>query len=153
MKLSKCTFHLRSLRSVYLRTRRSRTDQTCFILVLKIVEISVRELGLCNFQVFEANIRVLGGLLSAHLLMEDPSEPFGRLSPDWYMGDLLTLAHDLADRLLVAFATENGIPHPRVNLLHGVPEDGYKESCTAGIGSLILELGMLSRWGILKRHF
>ena len=96
-------------------------------------------------QVFEANIRVLGGLLSAHLLMEDPSEPFGRLSPDWYMGDLLTLAHDLADRLLVAFATENGIPHPRVNLLHGVPEDGYKESCTAGIGSLILELGMLSR--------
>ena len=98
-----------------------------------------------TFQVFEANIRVLGGLLSAHLLMEDPSEPFGRLSPDWYMGDLLTLAHDLADRLLVAFATENGIPHPRVNLLHGVPEDGYKESCTAGIGSLILELGMLSR--------
>ena len=98
-----------------------------------------------TFQVFEANIRALGGLLSAHLLMEDPSEPFGRLSPDWYMGDLLTLAHDLADRLLVAFATENGIPHPRVNLLHGVPEDGYKESCTAGIGSLILELGMLSR--------
>ena len=69
-------------------------------------------------------------------------------SPDWYMGDLLTLAHDLADRLLVAFATENGIPHPRVNLLHGVPEDGLKESCTAGIGSLILELGMLSREAI-----
>ena len=84
--------------------------------------------------------------------MEDPSEPFGRLSPDWYMGDLLTLAHDLADRLLVAFATENGIPHPRVNLLHGVPEDGYKESCTAGIGSLILELGMLSRWAIFSMN-
>ena len=92
-------------------------------------------------QVFEANIRVLGGLLSAHLLMEDSFKPFGDLTPDWYMGDLLTLAHDLADRLLAAFVTKTGIPHPRVNLVHGVPPKGSKESCTAGAGSLILELG------------
>lgn len=97
-------------------------------------------------QVFEANIRVLGGLLSAHLLMEDPRGPFTNMTPDWYMGDLLTLAHDLADRLLVAFdQTATGIPHPRVNLRNGVPKDGILESCTAGAGSLILELGMLSR--------
>ena len=60
-------------------------------------------------QVFEANIRVLGGLLSAHLLMEDTNGPFKDLMPDWYAGDLLTLAHDLADRLILAFdQTESG---------------------------------------------
>ena len=35
-------------------------------------------------QVFEANIRLLGGLLSAHLLMEDEDKTFGDLTPDWY---------------------------------------------------------------------
>ena len=50
---------------------------------------------------------------------------FPGLSPDWYMDDLLSLAHDLADRLLPAFdKTETGIPLPRVNLKTGVPEDG-----------------------------
>ncbi len=114
------------------------------------------------FQVFEANIRVLGGLLSAHLLMEDPDKPFGDLSPDWYMGDLLTLAHDLADRLLPSFAnpggagaTPTGLPHPRVNLVSGVPvpESATPQksavhsttTCTAGAGSLLLEMGALSR--------
>jgi Glycosyl hydrolase family 47 len=38
-------------------------------------------------QVFEANIRLLGGLLSAHLLMEDANFP--GLSPDWYLGKSL----------------------------------------------------------------
>ena len=42
-------------------------------------------------QVFEANIRVLGGLLSAHLLMEDLQGPYCNMTPEWYMGDLLTL--------------------------------------------------------------
>ena len=58
-----------------------------------------------------------------------------------YMGDLLTMAHDLADRLLTAFDTHTGIPHPRINLLGGVPDDGSQESCTAGVGSLVLEMG------------
>ena len=60
-----------------------------------------------------------------------------------YTGDLLTLAHDLADRLLMAFddETNTGIPHPRVNLQDGVPQDGKKVSCSAGAGSLILEFG------------
>ena len=40
-----------------------------------------------GFQVFEANIRLLGSLLSAHLLMEDPNFP--GLAPDWYLEDLL----------------------------------------------------------------
>jgi len=97
-------------------------------------------------QVFEANIRVLGGLLSAHLLMEDTNGPFKDLMPDWYAGDLLTLAHDLADRLILAFdQTESGIPHPRVHLINGVPENGRLDTCTAGAGSLLLELGTISR--------
>ena len=66
------------------------------------------------------------------------------------MGDLLTLAHDLADRLIIAFdKTPSGIPHPRVNLKHGLPQSdsglpdhGYDQSCTAGAGSLVL--GMLT---------
>ena len=63
-----------------------------------------------------------------------------------YMGDLLTLAHDLADRLILAFDnSSSGIPHPRVHLINGVPSDGRLDSCTAGAGSLLLELGAISR--------
>jgi len=87
--------------------------------------------------VFEAAIRVLGGLLSAHLMMEEDKD----LRPEWYFGDLLTLAHDLADRLLPAFETPSGIPHPRVNLVQGVPKNGFETTCTAGAGSLTLEFG------------
>lgn len=62
------------------------------------------------------------------------------------MDDLLSLAHDLAERLLPAFdKTETGIPLPRVNLKTGVPEDGRTTTCTAGGGSLLLEFSLLSR--------
>ncbi|KAL1130052.1 hypothetical protein AAG570_012995 [Ranatra chinensis] len=98
-------------------------------------------------QVFEVNIRILGALLSAHLLMMDPNEPFGPLKPDWYEGQLLQLAHDLACRLLPAFETSStGIPYPRVNLRYGLPnKDQSSETCPAGAGSLLLEMGILSR--------
>jgi hypothetical protein len=33
----------------------------------------------------------------------------------------------------------------RVNLKHGVPEDGRTTTCTAGAGSLLLEFILLSR--------
>ena len=49
--------------------------------------------------VFEMNIRLLGGLLSAHLLAEDTK--LG-LMPG-YQGGLLPLALDLGSRLLPAF--------------------------------------------------
>uniref|UniRef100_T1IJL9 alpha-1,2-Mannosidase n=1 Tax=Strigamia maritima TaxID=126957 RepID=T1IJL9_STRMM len=97
-------------------------------------------------QVFEANIRLLGGLLSAHLIITDVKQPFGDLVPENYNGELLDLAHDLATRLLPAFENTNtGIPHPRVNLRQGVPDDSKVETCTAGAGSLQLEFGILSR--------
>jgi len=92
--------------------------------------------------IFEANIRLLGGLLSAHLLASDD-----RLSlmPD-YEGGLLPLAEDLARRLLPAFsASPTGLPYAWVNLRHGVREGETAETNTAACGSLILEMGMLSR--------
>ncbi|XP_037070597.1 ER degradation-enhancing alpha-mannosidase-like protein 1 [Pollicipes pollicipes] len=97
-------------------------------------------------QVFESNIRVLGALLSAHLLIVDPEKPFGDLDPGWYDGELLELAHDLASRLLPAFEeTGTGLPHPRISLRLGVPVDGVRETCSSGAGSLVLEFGLLSR--------
>jgi len=60
--------------------------------------------------------RVLGSLLSAHLIIRDPSQPFGRLSQTDYDDELLHMAHDLGTRLLAAFEnTATGIPHPRVS--------------------------------------
>uniref|UniRef100_A0A1B6JXA9 alpha-1,2-Mannosidase n=1 Tax=Homalodisca liturata TaxID=320908 RepID=A0A1B6JXA9_9HEMI len=98
-------------------------------------------------QVFEVNIRIIGALLSTHLLIKDESEPFGKLAPDWYEDQLLYLAHDLATRLIPAFENSpTGIPLPRVNLRHGVPTKPLStETCPAGAGSLLLEMGILSR--------
>ncbi|XP_061905341.1 ER degradation-enhancing alpha-mannosidase-like protein 1 isoform X2 [Entelurus aequoreus] len=97
-------------------------------------------------QVFEANIRILGSLISAHILLTDPKHPFGRVGFDGYNNQLLHLAHDLAVRLLPAFEnTSTGIPYPRVNLKTGVPSGSMNETCTAGAGSLLVEFGILSR--------
>lgn len=102
-------------------------------------------------QVFEANIRLLGALISAHLLITDSIAPFGDVKPSWYSRELLDLAQDLATRLLPAFENSNtGLPYPRVNLRHGVPNSKDCEwclshTCTAGAGSLLLEFGVLSR--------
>ena len=109
-------------------------------LVIKHVDFS-RHANLV--QVFESNIRVLGGLLSSHLLASD--DTFGTRLED-YHGELLHLAYDLGKRLLPAFEhTNTGIPHPRVNLVYGVPPTETNLTCTAGAGSLILEFGVLSR--------
>uniref|UniRef100_A0A665SZA6 alpha-1,2-Mannosidase n=1 Tax=Echeneis naucrates TaxID=173247 RepID=A0A665SZA6_ECHNA len=97
-------------------------------------------------QVFEANIRILGSLISAHILLTDPKHPFGKVGFEGYDNELLHLAHDLAVRLLPAFEnTSTGIPYPRVNLKTGVPPDSINETCTAGAGSLLVEFGILSR--------
>ena len=112
--------------------------------------------------------RLLGGLLSAHLLIIDKFKYLGDLQLDDYDNELLDMAHDLAARLLPAFDnTKTGIPHPRVNILHindfnvwnisehidefkvhlinGVPVAGITETCTAGAGTLLVEFGILSR--------
>ncbi|GAQ88520.1 Glycosyl hydrolase family 47 [Klebsormidium nitens] len=92
--------------------------------------------------VFETNIRVLGGLLSAHLLASDPSTG---MAVEQYTGKLLELAEDLGRRLLPAFYTATGIPFGSVNLQTGVLPEETTVTSTAGGGTLALEFGMLSR--------
>ena len=94
--------------------------------------------------VFETNIRMLGGLLSGHVMARHAQQTGRGLS--WYSGQLLKMAEDLGERLLPAFTSSSGLPHPRVNLrrgLDGVPHE--RTTCTACAGSVLLEMGALSR--------
>ncbi|GMH19975.1 hypothetical protein Nepgr_021816 [Nepenthes gracilis] len=91
---------------------------------------------------FETTIRVLGGLLSAHLIASDYAT--GMRIPA-YDNQLLHLSEDLGRRLLPAFETPTGIPFGSVNLLLGVDENESKITSTAGGGTLTLEFGILSR--------
>ncbi|XP_017769609.1 PREDICTED: ER degradation-enhancing alpha-mannosidase-like protein 2 [Nicrophorus vespilloides] len=96
-----------------------------------------------NVSVFETNIRIIGGLLSAHLLSQKAGVD---LEPGWPCnGPLLRLAEDVAKRLVVAFDTPTGMPYGTVNLRHGVPNGETTVTCTACIGTFILEFGTLSR--------
>ncbi len=79
--------------------------------------------------VFETTIRLLGGLLSAHLACGDKA--------------LLDKARDLADRLMPAFDTPTGFPFRYVNLRTGAVRDA--KTNPAEIGSLMSEWGTLSR--------
>ncbi|OON19880.1 glycosyl hydrolase family 47, partial [Opisthorchis viverrini] len=97
-----------------------------------------------NVSVFETNIRVIGGLLSAHLLSRRAGF---RVEPSWpCSGPLLRQAEVLANKLLPAFDTPTGMPYGTVNLAtNGVPPKETPVTCAAGIGTLILEFGTLSR--------
>ncbi|CAN6855144.1 unnamed protein product [Brassica oleracea] len=88
--------------------------------------------------VFETTIRVLGGLLSAHLIASDCAT--GMRIPS-YDNELLVLAEDLARRMLPAFDTPTGIAFYyflALNYLKSI-------TSTAGGGTLTLEFGVLSR--------
>jgi mannosidase alpha-like ER degradation enhancer 2 len=96
-----------------------------------------------NVSVFETNIRVIGGLLSAHMLSHKTGMT---LESGWPCnGPLLRLAENVANRLLPAFDTPTGMPYGTVNLIKGVPPGETTITCTAGIGTFILEFGTLSR--------
>lgn len=82
-----------------------------------------------SVQVFEINIRLLGGLLSAYQLDGDKK--------------FLDLAIDLAKRLMPAFNSPTGMPYRYVNLKTGATSDSI--SNPAEIGTLILEWGTLSK--------
>jgi mannosidase alpha-like ER degradation enhancer 2 len=73
--------------------------------------------------VFETTIRVLGGLLSAHLIASDYAT--GMRIPS-YNNELLVLAENLARRMLPAFDTPTGIPFGSVNLMYGVDKHESK---------------------------
>ncbi|XP_055308120.1 ER degradation-enhancing alpha-mannosidase-like protein 3 isoform X2 [Sitodiplosis mosellana] len=100
--------------------------------------------------VFETNIRMVGGLLSAHVLSEyiRKNEQGEDAHMKWYRGQLLEMAKELGYRLLPAFNTTTGIPHARINLKHGMKSDELKnsrETCTACAGTMLLEFAALSR--------
>ena len=96
-----------------------------------------------NVSTFETNIRVIGGLLSAHLLSHKTGL---ELDEHWPCdGPLLRLAEKMARKLLPAFDTPTSMPYGTVNLLHGVPFNETTITCTAGVGTFILEFGTLTR--------
>ncbi|CAM0944248.1 unnamed protein product [Alopecurus aequalis] len=91
---------------------------------------------------FECNIRLLGGLISAHILAKDYNS---QLKDGVYQDQLLHLAENLGNRFLPAFETPTGLPYAWINLKYGVMENETTETSTSGCGSLILEMGALSR--------
>ncbi|XP_003200881.1 ER degradation-enhancing alpha-mannosidase-like protein 3 isoform X1 [Danio rerio] len=98
--------------------------------------------------VFETNIRVLGGLLGAHVMADVLKQRGQRMQ--WYRDELLHMAKELGYRLLPAFNTTSGLPYPRVNLRYGVVNPLSRtgtesDTCTACAGTLILEFAALSR--------
>ncbi|MFD8028466.1 glycoside hydrolase family 47 protein [Streptomyces sp. NPDC059717] len=91
-----------------------------------------------DFHVFEAIIRLVGGLLAGYLATDDRQ--------------LLALCVDLADRLLPAFTkSPTGMPYRRVNLRTGAVS-GSKVPL-AEIGTNILEFGVLSQITGDPRYF
>ncbi|KAI0658396.1 glycoside hydrolase [Cubamyces menziesii] len=86
-----------------------------------------------QFNTFETTIRVLGGLLSAYTLTEDPL--------------FLEKARELGDRIMPAFETPTGLPLSHINLAQ---RKGYKTPdnnglvSTAEVSTLQLEFRYLS---------
>lgn len=94
-----------------------------------------------NVSVFETNIRIVGALLSAHLLASDPKV----IDFPEYKGELLNLTIDLVNRLLPAFETSTRIPYGTINLRHGIPPGEVQVTCTSGGGTFSLEFDLLSK--------
>jgi len=140
------------------------------------VSLAVHDVAFTNdvfVSVFETSIRVVGGLLSAHLLATEPhveallwgarpsaGYPAG-MSPapgacgaacplqpgaclQSYDGQLLSMARELAERLMPAFDTPSGLPYHRINLATGGVDPTSRETCTAAAGTYLLEWGTLS---------
>lgn len=70
-----------------------------------------------RINLFECNIRVLGGLVSAHVLATDSTN---RLPRESYKNQLLVLAEDLGNRFLPAFNTPTGLPYAWINLKRSI---------------------------------
>ncbi|GAA2815785.1 hypothetical protein GCM10010441_45450 [Kitasatospora paracochleata] len=91
-----------------------------------------------DVQVFEAVIRLVGGLLAGHLCTGRPA--------------LLTRCRELTDRLLPAFTSSpTGIPYRYVNLRTGAVSG--KTSPLAEVGTNVLEFGLLSQLTGDSRYF
>ncbi|RRO13218.1 glycoside hydrolase family 47 protein [Saccharopolyspora rhizosphaerae] len=90
------------------------------------------------FQVFETNIRMVGGLAAAYHCTGDRR--------------LLERAVDVADRLLPAFTrSPTGLPYRYVNLATG--EVSGPETNIVEVGTYLAEFGVLSRWTGDQRYY
>ncbi|CAI2356432.1 unnamed protein product [Caenorhabditis sp. 36 PRJEB53466] len=96
--------------------------------------------------VFETNIRVLGGLISAHVMVDLVREKYPKRLKN-YDGQLLKMATEVGNRLLPAFNTTSGLPYSRINLKYGMQDHlkRQKDTCTACGGTMILEFAALTR--------
>jgi len=100
--------------------------------------------------VFEAIIRPLGALISAHMIASYTMPElcawcYGQEHPH-LDSPLLALAIDLGNRLLPAFEeSPTGIPYAWVNLQSGVMKNETNETNLAGAGTNYLEFAALSR--------
>nr|GMD42355.1 alpha-mannosidase I MNS5 [Ipomoea batatas] len=82
-----------------------------------------------RINLFECNIRVLGGLVSAHILATDSTN---RLVQGTYKNQLLDLAEDLGRRFLPAFDTPTGLPYAWINLkVTYVPSNDMQNCATS----------------------
>ncbi|VBB32844.1 unnamed protein product, partial [Acanthocheilonema viteae] len=117
-------------------------------IILRTVKVDMN----VNVSVFETNIRVIGGLISAHMLS-------GRvkgmaLEPGWpCSGPLLRLAERFAQKLVPAFKSGTGMPYGTINLRHGLHKNETPITCTAGVGTMLLEFGTLSHITNLQCKF
>jgi len=91
--------------------------------------------------VFETNIRVLGSLISNHMLAK--REDLELMSD--YNDELLTLALDLGNRLLRAYMTPTGLPWGSISLKTGPKFGETPVTATATGGTVLLEFILLSQ--------
>ena len=97
-----------------------------------------------NVQVFEVNIRILGGLLAIYDNTKNPK--------------ILEKAIDFGDRLLPAFDSATGIPYHSVNLKTGKTSGNLGEGKgniinTAQAATYLLEFGILSYYSKNPKYY
>ena len=95
-----------------------------------------------TISLFETTIRVLGGLLSSHIIAASNADRFDPKAP--YKGELLDAAEAVAQRLIPAFMTATGIPCVSVSR-NGTWNCLHNTTTVADAGSLLIEWNTLSR--------
>lgn len=95
-------------------------------------------------QVFEVNIRILGGLLAIY---DDTKNP-----------EILKKAIDIGDRLLPAFNSPTGIPYHSVNLKTGATSGNHGKGSgnivnTAQAATYLFEFGILSYYSQNPKYY
>lgn len=90
----------------------------------------------------------MGGLLSCHLMATMPK--FGMKPNINYDGHCLNMAKKIGDALMPAFVL--GMPYPRINLVTGIDNHESGSTCAAGVGTLLLEFGVLSKLSGDKKY-